>query len=432
MPAGDPQKGKRRLVPATDERPARPAPPEQKPPQPPARQERQERQERPAADRAGSPPRGGKGGKGGKGRGGPGGPGGKRRGPPRDVDPVLETMAPTTIPALRARERRMHVVSNLPSDPRFGKDPETRTIEERLRLGVIILDKPRGPTSHQVVAWLRDILDVKRVGHGGTLDPKVSGVLPTTLGEGTKAVSALLTSGKEYVAVMRLHGDADEATIRDTARRFIGKVRQVPPVRSAVARRPRTRRIYDLEVLQVDGRDVLFRVQSEAGTYIRNLCVDLGKAIGTRGHMSELRRTRTGLLGEDEAVTLTDVKDAVHAWRDDGDDAPLRAMVHPIERILAHLPQIRLRDSAVDAVCHGAELAAPGLAAVEEGIQKGDLVALVTGKGEAVGLATASMASDDMVSAQTGVVAVAERVLMRPGTYPSTWKKKRTETRQVG
>lgn len=340
-------------------------------------------------------------------------------------------MDPVPMPAVARAERRMHIVSNIPSDPRFGKAPDQRTPEERLRLGVILLDKPRGPTSHQVVAWLRDALGIKRVGHGGTLDPKVSGMLPTTLGDGTKAVQALLTAGKEYVAVMRLHGDADEETIRSTCARFVGKVRQVPPVRSAVARRQRTRRIYNLEVLAIDGRDVLIRAQCEAGTYIRNLCVDIGREIGTRGHMAELRRTRTGLFDEKEAVNMQDVVDAMHFWKDNGDASWLEAIVHPIERVLAHLPQIRIRDSAVGALCHGADLAVPGLAAVEDGIRKGDQVAIMSGKGEAVALATAQMSTEEMTSETNGTCATLERVLMTAGTYPAAWKRKKTETRHV-
>lgn len=344
---------------------------------------------------------------------------------------MAETMAPEVLPVLKRRERRLFVLSETESDAAYGRVPEERPVEELLVSGMVVLDKPRGPTSHQVAAWLRDLLGVTRTGHGGTLDPKVSGVLPVTLGGATRSADALLTSGKEYVAVVRFHADVEEQAVRETARRFVGRVRQVPPVRSAVARRERLRRIYYLDVLDVVGRDVLIRVGCEAGTYIRNLAVDLGRVLGQGAHLAELRRTRTGIFSEKDAVTLHDVKDALDEYRESGDERALRRVVLPFERVLAHLPLIRLRDSAVDAISHGAVLAAPGVAAVEEGIEKGDPVFLATGKGEAVALAVAEESTKGIQTKRTGVVARPERVFMAPGTYPSSWKKGRVETRRV-
>lgn len=424
MAQGRPDKGrKRRLDPIGPVRKRKDTEgADEKPPQaPPARRDTDMAKGRPSP--GGAPPRGG----GGARRGPPPGKGKKGRargprGPRQEFDPVVRTMDPEPLPALQKEARRMRVFREVQTDPAYGKRPEARTVEELLRFGVVVLDKPVGPTSHQVVAWLRDELGVDKVGHGGTLDPKVSGVLPTTIGDATKTAKSLLTAGKEYVAVMRLHGDAPEDKIRDEARRFIGVVRQVPPVRSAVARRQRERRIYDLEVLDIDGRDVLLRIACEAGTYIRNLCVDLGKAIGVRGHMAELRRIRTGTLGEDELVTLHDVKDALHFWREDGDERFIRRCVRPFERVLAHLPRIIMRDSAVAAVCHGADLAAPGVVAMEEGIQPKQPVVLYSGKGEAVALGRATMTTEAAETAKTGIVVGLERVLMPSDVYPATWK----------
>jgi H/ACA ribonucleoprotein complex subunit 4 len=347
------------------------------------------------------------------------------------VDPVAQTLPPQPLPVLMGRDRRLFVISEQESDPAHGCPPQDRPLQQLLDSGMVVLDKPRGPTSHQVAAWLRDLLGVPRTGHGGTLDPKVSGVLPVTLGSATRSADALLTSGKEYVAVVRLHADVPEEQVRQTALRFIGKVRQVPPVRSAVARRERIRRIYYLDVLDVVGRDVLIRVGCEAGTYIRNLAVDIGRVLGPGAHLAELRRSRTGIFSEKDAVTLHDVKDAMDEYKESGDEAPLRRIVLPFERALAHLPLIRLRDSAVDAVCHGAALAAPGVAAVEEGIEKGDPVLLATGKGEAVAMGIAENTTKGIQSKRTGIVARAERVFMQPGTYPSSWRKGRVETRRV-
>ncbi len=325
-----------------------------------------------------------------------------------------------TLPAERQRKRLVRIQS--PTDPNHGKAPADRSPAELLEAGVVVLDKPSGPSSHQVTAWLRNALGVEHVGHGGTLDPKVTGVLPVSVGSGTKAIQALLTSGKEYVCVMRLHTDVPEAKVRKVAENFVGRIEQTPPVRSAVKRRARKRRIYYLDVLEVAGRDVLFRVGCQAGTYIRNLCVDMGKALGTRGHMQELRRSRTGLFQESDLVTLHDALDA-RVFAEAGDDSWISNVVRPVEAITAHLPKIVLRDSAVEAVCNGAPLAVVGVAQLDADIEADELVALETLKGELVALATASMTSKRIVDAEKGIAATSERVIMRKGTYPRVWKR---------
>ncbi len=325
------------------------------------------------------------------------------------------------LPAERPRKRVTRLQSG--TDPRYGKRPEDRSPEELLESGVVVLDKPSGPSSHQVTAWLRKALDVEHVGHGGTLDPKVTGVLPVSVGRGTKAIQALLTSGKEYVCVLRLHEDRDENQIRKTAEQFVGVIEQTPPVRSAVKRRARKRRVYYLDVLEVNGRDALFRVGCQAGTYIRNLCVDMGRALGTRGHMQELRRSRTGLFSESDLVTLHDAKDA-KVFADDGDDSWISHVVRPVEAITAHLSKLVIRDSAVDAICNGAPLAVIGVAELDSGIEKDELVAVETLKGELVALATAQMTTKQVVGAESGIAATSERVIMRKGTYPSVWKRR--------
>ncbi len=296
-------------------------------------------------------------------------------------------------------------------------------MDELLWAGVVPLDKPPGPSSHQVTAWLRNALEVTDVGHGGTLDPNVTGALPVTVGNGTKVVRSLLTSGKEYVAVARLHEDRPEAAIRAAARRFVGKIDQTPPVRSAVKRRPRIRRIYYLDVLEIEGRDVLFRVGCQAGTYIRNLCVDLGRALGTRGHMQELRRSRTGLFEERELVTLHDCLDARILWQETGDETELRRCVLPVERVTEHLNSVVLRDTAIDAICHGAPLAVQGIAQADAGIEAGELVALMSLKGELVGLGEADLTSRAMMEDESGIAARPTRIVMRKGTYPRVWKR---------
>ncbi|MBS7637980.1 RNA-guided pseudouridylation complex pseudouridine synthase subunit Cbf5, partial [Candidatus Bathyarchaeota archaeon] len=170
-------------------------------------------------------------------------------------------------------DRNIIVRAEEETDPSFGCPPEQRPIEKHIRFGVINLDKPPGPTSHEVVSWVKRILDLDRAGHGGTLDPKVTGVLPITLEEATKVVQALLESGKEYICIMKTHGEEREEKVVEVLKLFEGRIYQRPPIRASVKRRLRTRTIYRIEYLEGDGRNWLFKVACESGTYIRKLCV---------------------------------------------------------------------------------------------------------------------------------------------------------------
>lgn len=304
----------------------------------------------------------------------------------------------------------------------YGKRPEERTAEELLEYGVINLDKPAGPSSHEVVAWIKRLTGLERVAHGGTLDPKVTGVLPILLNRAVKVLPYLLTEDKEYVGVMRLHGDVPEEEVRRVVGLFKGPVYQRPPLRSAVKRELRVRRIYDVKVLEISGRDVLFWMWCEAGTYVRKFCHDVGVVLGVGAHMQELRRVRSGSLREDTAVTLQDVVDAFAFWREDGDESLLRRVVIPVERAVEHLPRVVVRDSAVDAIARGAALAVPGILRVDAGIKVGDAVAIFTKKDELVAMGRALMRSEQMVSAKKGVAVQPEAVLMKPGVYPSLWR----------
>jgi len=304
----------------------------------------------------------------------------------------------------------------------YGKRPEERTAEELLEYGVINLDKPAGPSSHEVVAWIKRLTGLERVAHGGTLDPKVTGVLPILLNRAVKVLPYLLTEDKEYVGVMRLHGDVPGEEVRRVVGLFKGPVYQRPPLRSAVKRELRVRRIYDVKVLEISGRDVLFWMWCEAGTYVRKFCHDVGVILGVGAHMQELRRVRSGSLREDTAVTLQDVVDAFAFWREDGDESLLRRVVIPVERAVEHLPRVVVRDSAVDAIARGAALAVPGILRVDAGIKVGDAVAIFTKKDELVAIGRALMRSEQMVSAKKGVAVQPEAVLMKPGVYPSLWR----------
>lgn len=314
------------------------------------------------------------------------------------------------------------IVLHEPPPSRHGVRPEERSVEQVLRLGVFVADKPQGPSSHQVSAWVRDLLGASRAGHAGTLDPRVTGVLPIALNNATRAIDAMLYGDKEYVGVLQLHQDVEERKVREMMGRFVGAVYQTPPVRSAVKRERRSRTVYELDPLEFSSRLVLFRTRCESGTYVRTLCNDIGEALGVGGHMLDLRRTRTATFSEGDAHSLLDLKDAHVAWSEEGDEGPLRTLLRPVESLLAHIPQIVIKDTAVDAICHGSNLAVPGVAKLAPGIRKGDLVGILTAKGEGVALANAMMTSEEIVIAKSGIAADTKRVLMEPGTYPALWK----------
>jgi H/ACA ribonucleoprotein complex subunit 4 len=339
------------------------------------------------------------------------------------------TTAKSTSTAINAnqlpsdKKRSVLVKRRAKTDPSFGLPPEKRPLDMHLRLAAINLDKPSGPTSHEVVAWVKMVLKVEKAGHSGTLDPKVTGILPVLLGDATRIMDTLLLAGKEYICLMRIHKPRPNRRILEVCGEFVGPIFQKPPLKSSVVKQLRTREVYYLEVLEIEEQHVLMRVGCEAGTYIRKLCYDIGLALGTGANMEELRRSKAGPFREDETlVTMHQLKDAYVAWEETGDEKELRRLILPVEVALRHLPRLVISDNAVDAVCHGAPLAAPGLLSLETDINKGDEVALFTLKGEAVAIANADLSSLEMLASETGIVARTERVIMEPGIYPRAWK----------
>ena len=309
------------------------------------------------------------------------------------------------------------------TDPNYGTFPDERPIEDHIKRGVINLDKPSGPTSHEIDSWVKRILGVEKTGHGGTLDPKVTGVLPIGIDYATRAIQLLLGADKEYVCLMHLHEKISEAKIRNILKEFQGKIFQTPPLKSAVKREMRVRNIYYVDILEIDGQDVLFKIGCEGGTYIRKYCHDIGEALGIGAHMAELRRTKSGPFTEDETLTtLQDLTDAYHIWKEEGDESPIRDCILPIEVAVKHLPRIIIRDSAVDAVCHGADLAAGGILSLDDNIKKDNTVAVMTLKGELVAAGESLNTSNEIYKANKGIVIDVKKVFMEPGTYPMMWK----------
>ncbi len=321
-------------------------------------------------------------------------------------------------------EDRFYVKEEGETDDRYGCYPYNRPIEEYIRKGFVCIDKPMGPSSHEVVVWVRKILEVNKTGHTGTLDPRVTGVLPIMIETATKLVQLLQGSEKEYICLMKLHGDVRREEVERVLKMFEGKIYQRPPLKSAVKKRLRIREVYKIDILEIDGRDVLFKVTTEAGTYIRKLCTDIGEVLGCGAHMQELRRTRTGVFSEDMCYTLQDLLDAYVFWKEEGEEKYLRQIIKPMELAVVNIPKVVIKDTAVDAICHGADLTAKGVLYIEKTVKKDSTVAIFTLKNELVALGTAKMDAEDMLKVRSGVVVDVKRVIMERGVYPRAWKVK--------
>ncbi|MDD1717663.1 MAG: RNA-guided pseudouridylation complex pseudouridine synthase subunit Cbf5 [Methanoregulaceae archaeon] len=287
--------------------------------------------------------------------------------------------------------------------------------------GIVVIDKPRGPTSHQVTAWVREMLGVQ-AGHTGTLDPDVSGVLVVMLSTAVRLAPLLAGDMKEYTALMRVHGDVTRDCMEQVLGEFSGRIYQRPPRRSAVARALRIRTIHHIELLEFQHRLILIRVRCDAGTYIRSLCHHIGLALGTGAHMQELRRISSGGYSENAAHTLQELADAAFIARG-GDFGPMESLVIPAEKAVSGIPSVTIRDTAVDAVCHGAALAGVGIASADP-FEKGERVAIFSKNGELIAIGKALVPSPPFQPGSPGLVIAPGPVFMPPDTYPRGWIKK--------
>ena len=238
-------------------------------------------------------------------------------------------------------------------------------------------------------------------------------------------VQSQQSAGKEYVCVIRLHAAIkSRKRLEKVLEKLTGAVYQRPPLISAVKRQLRIRTIYSSRLIEYDEARHLgvFHVSCEAGTYIRTMCVHIGLMLGVGGHMQELRRVRSGALGEGEnMVTMHDVLDAQWMYDNLGDDSYLRRVIMPLEALLVNYKRIIIKDSAVNAICYGAKLLLPGVLRFSDDIELGTQVVVVSTKGEAVCIGIAQMTSAQMATVDHGVCMKTKRVIMERDTYPRRW-----------
>lgn len=342
---------------------------------------------------------------------------------PEKVTPKLDT---STWPLLLKNYDKLNVRTSHYTPIPCGHTPLKRPLELYVRYGIINLDKPSNPSSHEVVAWIRRILRVEKTGHSGTLDPKVTGNLIVCIERATRLVKSQQGAGKEYLCIARLHSApaGGAAAVSRALVTMTGALFQRPPLISAVKRQLRIRTVYENRLLEYDEERqlVVFWCSCEAGTYIRTLCVHLGLLLGCGAHMQELRRVRSGIMGEkDNMVTMHDILDAQWVHDNTADDKYLRRVIMPLESVLTTYKRLVVKDSAIEAICYGAKLMIPGLLRFENGIEVDEEVVVMTTKGEAVCLGVAQMTTGTMASCDHGCVARIKRVIMDRGTYPKRW-----------
>ncbi|MGV8150692.1 MAG: RNA-guided pseudouridylation complex pseudouridine synthase subunit Cbf5 [Candidatus Woesearchaeota archaeon] len=319
-------------------------------------------------------------------------------------------------------DRELVIKREYESSGKFGMNPKDRPISEMLNYSIINIDKPAGITSHQVSALVKDVLEKEKAGHSGTLDPGVTGVLPIGVNKATRIMQWLLTAGKEYVCLMHIHTDFAKNKIIHAMHEYTGKLMQLPPVKSAVKRQLRERNVYYVDIIDVDERDVLFKIGTQAGTYIRKWVHDFGLKLDTNAHMVELRRTKAGPFTEKNLTTLTDLKDAYYYYKAKGDESYLRKILITPEHAVSHLKKIYVMDTTVDSLCHGAFLKIPGVVKFEKSILKDDIVAVFTLKEELILVGRAFMDSEQILKSEKGIVVKTEQVFMDAGIYPKIAK----------
>jgi len=340
--------------------------------------------------------------------------------PSEKPPPKLDT---SEWPLLLKNFDKLNIRTNHYTPLPHGASPLKRDIQNYVKSGFICLDKPANPSSHEVVAWIKRILRVEKTGHSGTLDPKVTGCLVVCIDRATRLVKSQQSAGKEYVCIYRLHDSIPQKRVAQELEKLKGALFQRPPLISAVKRQLRVRTVYESKLIEHDEEKNMgiFWISVESGFYARTICVHLGLMLGCGGQMQELRRPRSGVMTEKEAVTMHDILDAQWLYDNHKDESYLRRVIKPLEALLTKHKRIIMKDSAVNAICYGAKILLPGVLRYEDGIEIGEEIVVCTTKGEAICLGIAQMTTATMASCDHGVVAKIKRVVMERDLYPKKW-----------
>ena len=256
-----------------------------------------------------------------------------------------------------------------------------KSIKELLEFGIINIDKPSGPTSFWTSQYIKRALKLSKTSHLGTLDPQVTGVLPVALSRACRLNEYLMHRDKTYVGIMQVHKEISKEKLEKEILNFVGKIMQLPPVKSRVKREVREREVKTFKILEIDGKDVLFESQVQAGTYIRKLCSDLGEKIGG-AHMLELRRTQAGLFSEIDkkypSINLYEF-DKIMEEYSKGNELPLRKVIIPGEVVSQLIPAIQIRKDVVKKALTGSPIFQSFIEGKTPELVEGEKVSVFTG-----------------------------------------------------
>lgn len=295
---------------------------------------------------------------------------------------------------------------------KIAKEPYKPSVDELFLCGVVNLDKPAHMLSRAAVRKVKNILEVPKAGHAGTLDPAVTGALPVFLQKGTKLTGILSEAGKRYEGLMRLHGGVSDEKLKEGFKHFTGKIIQTPPKLSAVKRVPREREVYWFEITKREERNVWFDVGCQAGTYIRKLCHDLGERLGCGAHMRKLRRLQAGPFKIEDSVSLDKVAKNYKSFLKTGEEQLVREIVLPIEGAVNHLGWVWIDPEVKEKLKHGSPIFASGIAALHTNIKEGDFVAIMLPNNQLAGIGIAKMSSEKMLKANRGLAVKTDIVMI--------------------
>lgn len=291
-----------------------------------------------------------------------------------------------------------------------------RSAAEMLSGCFVVVDKPAGCTSHDVVDEVRRITGLRKCGHTGTLDPMVTGVLPVAVGRATRTVSFLLDGGKVYLAEMTLHADVNENALRDALKAMKGAIEQVPPVRSRVKRVTRRREIYEIDLIEMKGRKVVFRVACQGGTYVRKLIHDMGEKLGSGAHMSGLRREQAGPFNLGDAVALEEFERIFLEWKAGEDEEKNQSEILEIlrapEDALRIIPWVWVSEELRKPVSHGTDVYLPGVICYHHPAGAGEKVAVVSDGGELFALGELALDTGLIREREKGVAVKTTKVFV--------------------
>ncbi|RME81075.1 MAG: RNA-guided pseudouridylation complex pseudouridine synthase subunit Cbf5 [Planctomycetota bacterium] len=293
----------------------------------------------------------------------------------------------------------------------IGTLPRDRSIPELLRTSVVCLDKPHNRTTHQTTQGVKKILGVKKVGHGGQLEPVMSGLVVVLLEDACKITRFIIQGDREYVFRLQFSREVPRERLERAFAKFTGKIKQVPPLRSKTRRVLRTKFVESIEILDARPRWAKVKVICESGTYLRKLFYDMTRLLRANVSLSHIRRTRSGNLTIQQAVTFGELSKAYQAYKNEGNEEPLRSILIPMEETIFQ-KKIYLTDASIPKICSGRPVFIDNIVAFDDEIEAEEVVAMFSLNEELVAIGKTICSGETMKTLEDGVVAYPIRVVM--------------------